>query len=79
MEIKDIIKEENIVYRKTPLMTDNILSYCPGCGHGTAHRLIMEIVEEMDIQSETIGITPVGCSVLAYNYMDIDNLLHISI
>ena len=72
MEIKDIIKEENIVYRKTPLMTDNILSYCPGCGHGTAHRLIMEIVEEMDIQSETIGITPVGCSVLAYNYMDID-------
>jgi len=72
MEIKDIIKEENIVYRKTPLMTDNILSYCPGCGHGTAHRLIMEIVEEMDIQSETIGIAPVGCSVLAYNYMDID-------
>lgn len=68
----DIIKEENLVYQKTKLMTDNVLHYCPGCGHGTAHRLVMEVVEEMDIQSETIGVAPVGCSVLAYNYMDID-------
>ncbi|HSH52749.1 MAG TPA: thiamine pyrophosphate-dependent enzyme [Bacteroidales bacterium] len=68
----DIIKEENLVYQKTKLMTDNILHYCPGCGHGTAHRLVMEVVEEMDIQSETIGVAPVGCSVLAYNYMDVD-------
>ncbi len=69
---KDIVKEENLVYKKTNLLTDTVLHYCPGCGHGTAHRLIMEVVEEMDIQSETIGIAPVGCSVLAYNYMDID-------
>jgi 2-oxoglutarate/2-oxoacid ferredoxin oxidoreductase subunit beta len=48
------------------------MHYCPGCGHGTAHRLIAEVIEEMDIQSETIGITPVGCSVLMYNYLDID-------
>ena len=68
----DIIKEENLVYQKTKLMTDNVLHYCPGCGHGTAHRLVMEVVEEMDIQSETIGVAPVGCSVLAYNYMDVD-------
>ncbi|MDY6801867.1 MAG: thiamine pyrophosphate-dependent enzyme [Bacteroidota bacterium] len=68
----DIIKEENLVYQKTKLMTDNVLHYCPGCGHGTANRLVMEVVEEMDIQSETIGVAPVGCSVLAYNYMDID-------
>ncbi|MFO7843026.1 MAG: thiamine pyrophosphate-dependent enzyme [Bacteroidales bacterium] len=68
----DIIKEENLVYQKTKLMTDNVLHYCPGCGHGTAHRLVMEVVEEMDVQSETIGVAPVGCSVLAYNYMDID-------
>jgi len=53
-------------------MTDNVLHYCPGCGHGTAHRLVMEVVEEMDVQSETIGVAPVGCSVLAYNYMDVD-------
>jgi len=72
MEIKDIIKPENLVYRKTPLLTDKPLSYCPGCGHGTIHRLIMEVVEEMNIQDKTIGIAPVGCSVLAYEFMDID-------
>ncbi len=72
MDVKDIIKEENLVYRKTPLMTDKVLSYCPGCGHGTTHRIIMEVVEEMGIQSDTIGIAPVGCSVLAYDFMDID-------
>jgi 2-oxoglutarate ferredoxin oxidoreductase subunit beta len=53
-------------------MTDNVLSYCPGCGHGTAHRLIAEVIEEMGIQDKTIGIAPVGCSVLAYNYFDVD-------
>jgi len=72
MDVKDIIKEENLVYTKTKLMTDKVLSYCPGCGHGTTHRIIMEVVEEMGIQSETIGIAPVGCSVLAYDFMDVD-------
>ncbi len=37
--LKEIIKPENLVYKKTKVMTDNILSYCPGCGHGTAHRI----------------------------------------
>ena len=69
---KDIIKEENLVFKKTSLFTDKPLSYCPGCGHGTAHRLVLETIEEMGIQSETIGIAPVGCSVLAYEFMDID-------
>ncbi len=68
----DIVKEENLVYKKTSLMTDNILSYCPGCGHGTAHRIIMEIIDEFGIQKDTIGIAPVGCSVLAYDFMNID-------
>lgn len=72
IRVEDIIKEENLVYSKTPLMTDTVLSYCPGCGHGTVHRIIMEVIEEMDIQSEVIGITPVGCSVFAYDFMDID-------
>ena len=72
MEIKDIIREENKVHSRTPLMTDNTLSYCPGCGHGTVHHLIMEVVEEMGIQEDTIGIAPVGCSVLAYDFMDVD-------
>lgn len=72
MELTDIIKEENLVYKKTPLMTDNVLSYCPGCGHGTAHRIVMEIIEEMGVMEQTIGIAPVGCSVLAYEFMNID-------
>ncbi|MDD2633590.1 MAG: thiamine pyrophosphate-dependent enzyme [Bacteroidales bacterium] len=72
MELKDIIKEENLVYKKTPLMTDNVLSYCPGCGHGTAHRIVMEIIEELGVMEQTIGIAPVGCSVLAYDFMNID-------
>jgi 2-oxoglutarate ferredoxin oxidoreductase subunit beta len=72
MELSDIIREENVVYRRTPLMTDNILSYCPGCGHGTAHRIVMEVIEEMGIQSQTVGVAPVGCSVLAYDFMDLD-------
>ncbi|MCF8303952.1 MAG: 2-oxoglutarate oxidoreductase [Bacteroidales bacterium] len=69
---EDIRKEANIVYKKTEVLTDNVLHYCPGCGHGTIHRIIAEVIEEMDIQSETIGIAPVGCSVLAYNYFDLD-------
>ncbi|MEI6508960.1 MAG: thiamine pyrophosphate-dependent enzyme [Bacteroidota bacterium] len=67
-----ICQPENIVYERTHLMTENALSYCPGCGHGTAHRLIMEVIEEMGLQSQTIGVAPVGCSVLAYEFLDID-------
>ncbi len=69
---KTIVKAGNLVYRRTPVMNDNVMHYCPGCGHGTVHRLIAEVIEEMDIQSETIGIAPVGCSVLIYNYLEID-------
>lgn len=72
MDIKDIIKPENKVYGKTPVLTDNILHYCPGCSHGVVHKIIAEVIEEMGIQDKTIGISPVGCSVFAYNYLDID-------
>lgn len=72
LEVNEIIKPENLVYQRTDLLTENILSYCPGCGHGTTHRLIMEVVDEMGIQGDTIGIAPVGCSVLAYDFMNID-------
>jgi 2-oxoglutarate ferredoxin oxidoreductase subunit beta len=70
--IKEIIKPENLVYKKTDLITDNTLSYCPGCGHGTVHRILAEIIEELGLQSQTIGVSPVGCSVLMYNYIDVD-------
>ena len=72
MEVKDIIKEENLVFKKTGLLTDKILSYCPGCGHGVTHRIIMEVIDEMGIVEDTIGIAPVGCSVLAYEFMNVD-------
>lgn len=68
----EIRTPENLVYSKTKVLTDNIMHYCPGCGHGTTHRLLAEVIEEMGIQSETIGIAPVGCSVLAYNYFYVD-------
>jgi 2-oxoglutarate ferredoxin oxidoreductase subunit beta len=72
ISIQDIIKPENLVYKKTRLMTDKTLSYCPGCGHGTTHRLIMEVIEELGKEHDTIGVAPVGCSVLAYEFMNID-------
>lgn len=68
----DIIQPENLVYKKTENLTDNVLSYCPGCGHGTAHRIMMEVIEEMGLTEDTIGIAPVGCSVLAYEFMNVD-------
>ncbi|HHW59982.1 MAG: thiamine pyrophosphate-dependent enzyme [Bacteroidales bacterium] len=69
---KEIIKDENIAFKKTKVLTDNILSYCPGCGHGVVHRLVAETIEEMEIQDQTIGIAPVGCAVLAYDFFDLD-------
>lgn len=68
----EILQPENVVYKRTELLTPKDLSYCPGCGHGTAHRIIMEVIEEMGIQSETIAVAPVGCSVLAYEFMNVD-------
>ncbi|MCD6543650.1 MAG: hypothetical protein J7K34_04010, partial [Flavobacteriaceae bacterium] len=69
---EEIIKKGKLVFKKTSLITDTPLSYCPGCGHGVVHRLVMEVVDEMGIGSETIGVAPVGCSVLAYEFMNID-------
>jgi 2-oxoglutarate/2-oxoacid ferredoxin oxidoreductase subunit beta len=60
------------VFSKTENLTDTPFSYCGGCGHGVVHRLIMEVVEEMGITQDTIGIAPVGCSVIAYDFMNID-------
>jgi 2-oxoglutarate ferredoxin oxidoreductase subunit beta len=64
--------QENMVYGKTPLLTDNVMHYCPGCSHGTIHKLVAEVIEEMGAQANTVGVSPVGCSVFAYNYIDID-------
>jgi 2-oxoglutarate ferredoxin oxidoreductase subunit beta len=72
MDVKEIIRPENMVYGKSPVLTDVVMHYCPGCSHGTIHKLIAEVIEEMGIQDKTIGISPVGCAVFAYNYLHID-------
>ena len=64
--------EMKVEIQKTPLLTDNTMHYCPGCSHGTIHKLIAEVIDEMGMQEQTIGVSPVGCSVFAYNYIDID-------
>ena len=53
-------------------MNDNPMHYCPGCSHGVVHKLIAEVIEEMGMEDKTVGISPVGCAVFAYNYLDID-------
>ncbi len=58
--------------QRTPVLKDCPTHYCPGCGHGIAHRLVAEVIDELGIQDRTIGIAPVGCAVLAYNYLDVD-------
>lgn len=64
--------EYEMVYHKPSTMVDVNMHYCPGCAHSLVHKLIMEVVEDMGIQDKTIGIAPVGCSVFAYDYMNID-------
>ncbi|MBA7632435.1 2-oxoglutarate oxidoreductase subunit KorB [subsurface metagenome] len=61
-----------IVFKRTPTLKDYPTHYCPGCGHGIAHRLVAEAIDELGIHDRTIGIAPVGCAVLAYNYLDVD-------
>lgn len=66
------IKQENLVHSRPRLLRDNIMHYCPGCSHGTIHNLLAEVIDEMGIASDCIGVSPVGCGVFAYNYIDID-------
>ncbi|MGA3286057.1 MAG: thiamine pyrophosphate-dependent enzyme [Bacteroidota bacterium] len=61
-----------LVYEKPHTLTDTPMHYCPGCSHGVVHKILMEVIDELGIQEETIGVAPVGCSVFAYNYMNID-------
>lgn len=67
-----IINPKNLVYKKPELMNDNAMHYCPGCSHGVVHKLIAEVIQEMGMEDKAIGISPVGCAVFIYNYLDID-------
>ena len=61
-----------IVFDKPKALTDAPLHYCPGCTHGIIHRLVAEAIDELKIDGKTIGVAPVGCSVMAYDYFTCD-------
>jgi len=63
---------ENLVYGRTPILKDAVMHYCPGCSHGTINKLIAEVIDEMGVRERAIGVSPVGCGVFAYNYIDVD-------
>jgi 2-oxoglutarate ferredoxin oxidoreductase subunit beta len=71
-EITVHIEGQESVWSKPNTLTDTRMHYCPGCGHGAVHKVLMEVVSDLNIQSDTIGVAPVGCSVFAYHYMNID-------
>jgi 2-oxoglutarate/2-oxoacid ferredoxin oxidoreductase subunit beta len=64
--------EYEVVYKKPESLFDVPMHYCPGCAHSVVHKLLMEVVDELGIQEEIVGVAPVGCSVFAYDYMNID-------
>lgn len=70
--METLVKPENLVYARPQAFTEFPTHYCPGCTHGVAHRLIAEVLDEMNLTERTIGVAPVGCSVFAYNYFDCD-------
>ncbi len=59
-------------FKRPHALTDAYLHYCPGCTHGIVHRLVAEVIDEMGIENDTIGVCPVGCSVMAYDYFNCD-------
>ncbi|KUO77308.1 MAG: hypothetical protein APF77_19400 [Clostridia bacterium BRH_c25] len=61
-----------VVFQKTKALTDKPFHYCPGCTHGIIHRLVAEVLEELNLVEKTIGVAPVGCAVFAYDYFNCD-------
>ncbi|OPJ54688.1 thiamine pyrophosphate-dependent enzyme [Alkalithermobacter paradoxus] len=61
-----------VVFKRTEGLTEKEVHYCPGCTHGIIHRLVGEVLEELGVLGKTIGVAPVGCSVLAYDYFNCD-------
>jgi 2-oxoglutarate ferredoxin oxidoreductase subunit beta len=64
--------DRRTIYHRPAALTDRSTHYCPGCGHGIVHRLVAELIDEMALAPRTIGVASVGCSVFAYDYLDID-------
>jgi 2-oxoglutarate/2-oxoacid ferredoxin oxidoreductase subunit beta len=63
-----------LIYAKPDVLRDRSTHYCPGCGHGVVHRLLAEVLTELELPSRTIAVAPVGCAVFAYDYLNVDFL-----
>jgi 2-oxoglutarate ferredoxin oxidoreductase subunit beta len=72
VEKAEIPADMELVYAPPESLTDASTHYCPGCTHGVIHRLVAEVLDELGVRERTIGIAPVGCSVLAYHYFNVD-------
>jgi 2-oxoglutarate/2-oxoacid ferredoxin oxidoreductase subunit beta len=71
-DMDQLIEGLECVWEKPNTLADTRMHYCPGCGHGAVHKILMEVVHELNIQDKTVGVAPVGCSVFAYHYLDVD-------
>lgn len=65
-------KEEKIVFERPHALLPVVTNFCPGCTHGIVHRLVAETLDEFDVEGDAIGVTPVGCSVMGYNFFGCD-------
>ena len=72
MTPEEIKEKGQKVYTKPDLLNDKPMHYCPGCSHGVVHKLVAEVIKEMGVENNCIGVAPVGCAVFAYAYIDID-------
>ena len=61
-----------LIYHRPDVLIDRSTHYCPGCGHGVVHRLLAEVLTELDLPPHTIAVAPVGCAVFAYDYLNLD-------
>jgi len=66
------VAQETLVFEPSKVLIDRPTHYCPGCQHGTAHRIVAEVIDELEIAGKTIAIGSIGCSVFLYNYLNVD-------
>ena len=66
--------QETTIFKRPVSLRETVTHYCPGCTHGVIHRLVAEVLDELNLRERTLGVAPVGCSVFAYNYFNCDFL-----
>lgn len=63
---------QQVIFKRPEVLKDAFTHYCPGCGHGTIHRLVANAIDDLQIREKAIGAGPVGCSAMIYDYLDVD-------